>query len=125
MSTSNNSAGATAITSSPVPQVQTFQSYIDLLVDKEANDETKLKAAQEISNNFEVSNLNHVVDFIHFYYLFKAFHAVDTNMSKLVKRRYKQVYNSVERDRTSIYSRINSTTVEKDNFRTNAANTGK
>jgi hypothetical protein len=40
--------------SPPYLNLQTFQSYIDLLTDKETNDETKLKAAQELSNNFEV-----------------------------------------------------------------------
>ena len=54
----NNSGAAGAIPKSPqlitTPQAQTFQSYIDLLSDKETNDETKLKAVQEISNNFEV-----------------------------------------------------------------------
>jgi hypothetical protein len=60
LSTANNTfSNANLIPKSPQSSppylnLQTFQSYIDLLTDKETNDETKLKAAQELSNNFEV-----------------------------------------------------------------------
>ena len=55
-----SSPTAACIPKSPQPtapylNAQTFQSYIDLLTDQDANDESKLKAAQELSNNFEVS----------------------------------------------------------------------
>ena len=35
---------------------QTFQSWIDTLVDKNSNDDTKLKAIQDLSLNLEVNN---------------------------------------------------------------------
>ena len=44
----------TTMASPPYLNIQTFQTYIEVLADKEATDETKLKGAQEISNNFEV-----------------------------------------------------------------------
>ncbi len=34
----------------------TFQTLIDTIVDDEANDDTRLRAAQELSSNFEVNS---------------------------------------------------------------------
>ena len=38
-------------------QMNTYRSYVTMLADAGAKDETKLKAAQELSENFEVRNL--------------------------------------------------------------------
>ena len=102
----NNNSGAGAIPKSPqlpttnqTPQAQTFQSYIDLLADKESNDETKLKAVQEISNNFEVIIHQNQLSYLSKYLsisILLAIYAIDTNMSKLVKRCNKQVFNNIK-----------------------------
>lgn len=38
----------------PLTQMNTYKSYVTMLADAGAKDETKLKAAQELSENFEV-----------------------------------------------------------------------
>lgn len=39
----------------PHTQMNTYRSYVTMLADSGAKDEIKLKAAQELSENFEVS----------------------------------------------------------------------
>lgn len=39
----------------PVTQMNTYKSYVTMLADPVSKDELKLKAAQELSENFEVS----------------------------------------------------------------------
>ena len=48
------SGGAAAAAADPAGQMATYRSYVALLADPNAKDENKLKAAQEISDNFEV-----------------------------------------------------------------------
>lgn len=38
----------------PVTQMNTYRSYVTMLADPNSKDELKLKAAQELSENFEV-----------------------------------------------------------------------
>lgn len=38
----------------PVTQMNTYKSYVTMLADPVSKDELKLKAAQELSENFEV-----------------------------------------------------------------------
>lgn len=38
----------------PMTQMNTYRSYVTMLADPNAKDESKLKAAQEMSENFEV-----------------------------------------------------------------------
>ena len=38
----------------PVTQMNTYRSYVTMLADPVSKDELKLKAAQELSENFEV-----------------------------------------------------------------------
>jgi len=38
----------------PVTQMNTYRSYVTMLGDPSSKDELKLKAAQELSENFEV-----------------------------------------------------------------------
>lgn len=40
----------------PHTQMNTYRSYVTMLADAGAKDEIKLKAAQELSENFEVSS---------------------------------------------------------------------
>ena len=39
----------------PLTQMNKYRSYVTILQDQSAKDEIKLKAAQELSENFEVS----------------------------------------------------------------------
>ena len=48
------SGAAVAVAADPAGQMATYRSYVALLADTNAKDENKLKAAQEISDNFEV-----------------------------------------------------------------------
>jgi len=41
----------------PVTQMNTYRSYVTMLADPVSKDELKLKAAQELSENFEVYKL--------------------------------------------------------------------
>lgn len=41
--------------SDPMTQMNTYRSYVTMLADPNAKDESKLKAAQEMSENFEVN----------------------------------------------------------------------
>lgn len=40
----------------PTTQMNTYQSYVTMIGDPGAKDESKLQAAQELSENFEVCN---------------------------------------------------------------------
>ena len=51
----SGSGAAAAVAADPAGQMATYRSYVALLADTNAKDENKLKAAQEISDNFEVS----------------------------------------------------------------------
>jgi len=42
----------------PVTQMNTYRSYVTMLADPVSKDELKLKAAQELSENFEVYKLS-------------------------------------------------------------------
>jgi hypothetical protein len=44
-----------ATVSDPLTQMNTYRSYVTMLADPVAKDEIKLKAAQELSENFEVN----------------------------------------------------------------------
>lgn len=50
----------------PVTQMNTYKSYVTMLADPVSKDELKLKAAQELSENFEV--LRRFDDFIIIYF---------------------------------------------------------
>lgn len=45
--------------SDPVTQMNTYRSYVTMLADPVSKDELKLKAAQELSENFEVHKLSY------------------------------------------------------------------
>jgi transformation/transcription domain-associated protein len=47
--------------SDPVTQMNTYRSYVTMLADPNAKDESKLKAAQEMSENFEVKAIIYVI----------------------------------------------------------------
>lgn len=54
----------------PVTQMNTYKSYVTMLADPVSKDELKLKAAQELSENFEV--------FRRFYnYIFQCYISID------------------------------------------------
>lgn len=54
----------------PVTQMNTYKSYVTMLADPVSKDELKLKAAQELSENFEV--------FRRFYnYIFQCYINID------------------------------------------------
>ena len=43
-----------SLSSDPVNQINTFRSYLNILGDSQAKDESKLKAAQELNDSFDV-----------------------------------------------------------------------
>lgn len=45
----------------PVTQMNTYRSYVTMLADPVSKDELKLKAAQELSENFEVSTRHAII----------------------------------------------------------------
>lgn len=49
--------------SDPMTQMNTYRSYVTMLADPNAKDESKLKAAQEMSENFEVRSLLYIYIF--------------------------------------------------------------
>lgn len=49
---------APSTVSDPMTQMNTYRSYVTMLGDTGAKDEIKLKAAQELSENFEVCIIN-------------------------------------------------------------------
>lgn len=55
MASGSSGNGASAAgAGEPLAQVNTYRSYVTVLADPSAKDEIKLKAAQELSENFEV-----------------------------------------------------------------------
>jgi transformation/transcription domain-associated protein len=54
MSLPSTTSTPSAIVSDPLSQMNTYRSYVTILADHSAKDEIKLKAAQELSENFEV-----------------------------------------------------------------------
>lgn len=55
----------------PVTQMNTYKSYVTMLADPVSKDELKLKAAQELSENFEVLRLD---DFKLYLYIYMIDH---------------------------------------------------
>lgn len=52
-----------AVAADSITQMNHYMSYVTTLADPNSKDETKLKAAQELSENYEVV-LNFVFDFV-------------------------------------------------------------
>lgn len=66
------------VSQDPVAQMNTFRSYVSMLADPGSKDENKLKAAQALSEDLEVSTIILVLVFSEILFLFIILSKVGT-----------------------------------------------